>query len=298
MFIGEEPDAFVDSRLVALQQCHGLDPANNVVIIPEVPRLDHADHLAQSLATLELIATRGPIVAVFIETLSRMLGSLPAKEDTTGSLFTRFADDVIRVTGGAAVIVSAHSPKSGDRTIAGTQNFLNNAAVTPYITASIKDKALTAITISFGPDDKFRIGPKPAPITVHPRTITLPAPVFGHTSDMAFFDDEQDTQQGPGVVLSELQAMGKPSAPLADIIKHIYPQRPNEQPAEYDRRIKTRLKAMQRACEPGGDLASHASKHGRQWVISTQAKGVLAKSSDRSPPKNPGHPHTYANPIT
>ena len=133
MFIGEEPDAFVDSRLVALQQCHGLDPANNVVIIPEVPRLDHADHLAQSLATLELIATRGPIVAVFIETLSRMLGSLPAKEDTTGSLFTRFTDDVIRVTGGAAVIVSAHSPKSGDRTIAGTQNFLNNAAVTPYI---------------------------------------------------------------------------------------------------------------------------------------------------------------------
>jgi hypothetical protein len=82
------------------------------------------------------------------------------------------------------VICTAHEPKAGG-TIAGTKAFVNNAPVTPHIEGEKDaDHQLTGFRVSFEP--KYRIGPTPKPFHVIARTVELPNPVNGYSTDLVF----------------------------------------------------------------------------------------------------------------
>jgi AAA domain len=275
LFSAEEPEAFMQSRMAALVADNfEADVEGRIECIPCAPRLDSQEDLDDCLATVRKIAGKRPVIAIFIETLVRMLGKLHGNDNAAGGAFTSYIERLIAEFD-CAVIVSGHSPKSGDRTIAGSQVFTNDAPVTPHVAGKSRtrpdgSRALETITISFGPDDKFRIGPKPAPITVRSKVVTIPVPVFGHETDLVFTAADQQPEIEEDVTAQALdagRAIGKPLVTVAEIVRHLIPD-----DADGKRRHALQVQLI-RACNDGRLPAKKGKGKRDPWVIETLPGG-------------------------
>jgi hypothetical protein len=193
MFVGEDHDEYVFSRLSAIESYNECELQGKVFVVENAIPL-HKQGLRKSyvdeLHRLQDI-TGKHIEIIGNDTLKRSLGSLSQNDDDTAREFTDMMEGLSEEFG-ATILCNSHQPKSGAaRGIAGAGDFMDCGPVTPHLIGRKHPKTQQLLGVKCVFEPKFRIGPTPPSFYAECVTVPLLEPYNGHTSDLVLVSDSR-----------------------------------------------------------------------------------------------------------